>query len=359
MFFTEEVIYGTSHMSADSLFGGWDIANRTIVDAGHAPEITVLTDGSDMFSRYSVHNDGQGGDLVYVIRFDTLTWTNDVPYVSKPWALGENWVNVEGLAFKWQPTFHNNAAARGEAVEDTHVGHFWVGTKEFYLGPLGGGYPGGQVGDAWLGLMRSKPFVMTGNSINLLVGGTNAPGLCVVRLVLEGTGEVLYEETGKGVEEMDRRYWHTHPYDGMTAYIEVQDSSTTGHINVDDIIESYEFIENQTHGTGTGVDKRGFDNELLRIDREPRLGQNSPNPFNPSTSISFQVPSPSAVRIEVYDVAGALVRRLFSRELDAGSHRAEWDGRRDDGTRSSSGVYFYRLIVDDRVVQTRRMVLIK
>ncbi|MFQ5599424.1 MAG: FlgD immunoglobulin-like domain containing protein [Candidatus Krumholzibacteriia bacterium] len=73
------------------------------------------------------------------------------------------------------------------------------------------------------------------------------------------------------------------------------------------------------------------------------LGQNRPNPFNPSTSIDVAVSSPGRVALEVYDVSGRLVRVLHRGPLRPGSHRFVWDGRSDRGNRTASGVYFCQL----------------
>lgn len=73
------------------------------------------------------------------------------------------------------------------------------------------------------------------------------------------------------------------------------------------------------------------------------LRQNSPNPFNPSTAIGFELPSPGAVRLAVYDVRGRWVRTLAEGAMDAGSHTATWDGRDARGVRAGSGLYFYKL----------------
>ena len=89
------------------------------------------------------------------------------------------------------------------------------------------------------------------------------------------------------------------------------------------------------------------------------LHQNVPNPFNPSTTISFTLPEAAAVDLGVYDVSGHLVVRLVDGErLGAGTHRVEWDGRDGAGRSVASGMYFSRLAVGkDRLV--RKMVLLK
>lgn len=86
------------------------------------------------------------------------------------------------------------------------------------------------------------------------------------------------------------------------------------------------------------------------------LEQNSPNPFNPATSIPFVAPEPSQVRLAVYDAKGRLVRVLLDQAMPAGRHQVTWDGTDDAGRPVVSGAYFYRLCVDDRG-EMRRMVL--
>jgi flagellar hook assembly protein FlgD len=87
---------------------------------------------------------------------------------------------------------------------------------------------------------------------------------------------------------------------------------------------------------------------------------NTPNPFNPSTTIRFAVPAganqPYALR--VYDVRGALVRELASGQIGAGTHAVPWDGRDHRGTAVSSGIYLYRLEVGATKL-TGKMALVK
>ncbi len=91
----------------------------------------------------------------------------------------------------------------------------------------------------------------------------------------------------------------------------------------------------------------------------PRLHPCHPNPFNPSTVISFDLPSSSGVRLTVHDTAGRLVRTLLAGQgLDAGRHEVTWDGR-DDGARNlPAGVYHCRLEAAGRV-EARSLTLLK
>jgi len=79
---------------------------------------------------------------------------------------------------------------------------------------------------------------------------------------------------------------------------------------------------------------------------EPRfaLHQNYPNPFNPITVIPFELPYAEIVRLEVYDVSGALVKCLVpGRLLGPGAFFEKWDGTNSNGERVSSGIYYCRL----------------
>ena len=89
------------------------------------------------------------------------------------------------------------------------------------------------------------------------------------------------------------------------------------------------------------------------------LEPNFPNPFRHSTTLSFSLSQPDAVRLAVYDVAGRLVRRLHDgRSLPAGSHEAIWDGIDEAGRLSAPGIYYYRLESTHGSV-SRRMLLLR
>ncbi len=91
------------------------------------------------------------------------------------------------------------------------------------------------------------------------------------------------------------------------------------------------------------------------------LAQNSPNPFNPSTTISYSVPEGQngvQVRLDVYDLRGQRVRSLVNEARDAGTYTVFWNGTDERGGRVASGVYFYRLQAGG-FVQTRKMVMLK
>ncbi|MGB5105601.1 MAG: C25 family cysteine peptidase [Candidatus Zixiibacteriota bacterium] len=94
------------------------------------------------------------------------------------------------------------------------------------------------------------------------------------------------------------------------------------------------------------------------LPQEFALYQNFPNPFNPATTIQFDVPAASEVVIEIYNVVGQLIKTSYNGFVGAGSHEVAWNGANEAGQPVSSGVYFARMI-SDNYVQTIKMSLLK
>ena len=114
-----------------------------------------------------------------------------------------------------------------------------------------------------------------------------------------------------------------------------------------------------TNATYTAI----FTDDITGDEVEPvplvnALHQNHPNPFNPSTTISFSLKSRGHANLAVYDVAGRLVRVLIDGVMEAGPRDVTWDGRDNAGRGVASGVYFYRLEAGE-FIETRKMVLLR
>jgi hypothetical protein len=103
-----------------------------------------------------------------------------------------------------------------------------------------------------------------------------------------------------------------------------------------------------------GVPETGQD----RVPEVTALASIYPNPFNPRTTIAFDLSGSGPVVLSVYDLQGALVRRLVQTDLPAGRHQAVWDGADDSGHRVASGVYMSRLEAGGKV-GLRKMVMLK
>ena len=83
------------------------------------------------------------------------------------------------------------------------------------------------------------------------------------------------------------------------------------------------------------------------------LAQNYPNPFNAQTTIGYQVPKASDVKLEVYNLNGQKVATLVNGIQTAGSHVVTWDA-----SEAASGIYFYKLSAGDHT-SMKRMALLK
>ncbi len=107
-------------------------------------------------------------------------------------------------------------------------------------------------------------------------------------------------------------------------------------------------------GTGsiTGMDDRPT------LPTTNALHQNVPNPFNPVTTIRYNIVDNNHVRLNIYDVAGRLVRTLVNENQRPNYYEVSWDGTNDTGQTVATGIYFYRLTAGN-FIQTRKMLLLK
>jgi hypothetical protein len=94
------------------------------------------------------------------------------------------------------------------------------------------------------------------------------------------------------------------------------------------------------------------------IPRSFELFQNYPNPFNSTTLISYTLSRRAQVRLEVFNIAGQLVKVLVDGEQAAGEHRVSWGGEDSKGRTMPSGIYLYKLSIEGNV-QVKKMVLVK
>ncbi|MBU2493873.1 MAG: T9SS type A sorting domain-containing protein [Bacteroidetes bacterium] len=90
------------------------------------------------------------------------------------------------------------------------------------------------------------------------------------------------------------------------------------------------------------------------LPNEYKLEQNYPNPFNPSTKIKFSLPEAGNVRLEVYNILGQKVTSLINRQMNPGVYEKDFNA-----VTLSSGVYIYRLQVNNKFVEIKKMMLIK
>jgi hypothetical protein len=182
----------------------------------------------------------------------------------------------------------------------------------------------------------------------------------MARVVAKGEGVVL----GKETNIMQIEYYLAPDSSDTTGldryYDEIADgfglifrvfAEYTGEIHLVGAI-----INDTLYGKVTSVSVKEKENNLpLSI----KLYQNYPNPFNPSTTISFEIYELMNISLIIYDVLGKEIYRLIdNKEFNTGEHRVVWNGLKENGGKAASGIYFYRLITDSKVL-SRSMILLK
>ena len=106
-----------------------------------------------------------------------------------------------------------------------------------------------------------------------------------------------------------------------------------------------------------------FSSEMVLVDTENipssfNLYPNFPNPFNPSTKISYDLAEDSHVEIEIFDMKGRLINNLVSKIQNSGKQYVIWNGVDYSGKNVSAGIYIYQLKAGENIF-SRKMVLMK
>ncbi|UCH85525.1 MAG: T9SS type A sorting domain-containing protein [Candidatus Latescibacterota bacterium] len=164
--------------------------------------------------------------------------------------------------------------------------------------------------------------------------------------VLDSTEITIVDNTSPLGRWTKHRMYVTSPAGAVSVSVYVlfiQPTDQNGAIWVDDL----ELVK---------LDPTGIADGPQPIDIE--LHQNHPNPFNPTTTISFTLPVAQHAKVEIFDAKGARVRVLFDDMGYAGLNNVSWNGTDANGNRVASGAYFYRLTSGASKV-TRKMVLLK
>jgi hypothetical protein len=141
----------------------------------------------------------------------------------------------------------------------------------------------------------------------------------------------------------------------------IDDSDTRNDVIAKDIAENI----NEGQTVRAGIIPLGTDDiayaprpEDTTVPDAPALGQIFPNPFNPTTTIHFFLPTSATVDLRIYNISGSLVQTLVVGSKAAGSHTVMLDGRGVNGNTLASGIYFVRLTAGGREM-TKQIVMLK
>jgi hypothetical protein len=130
-----------------------------------------------------------------------------------------------------------------------------------------------------------------------------------------------------------------------------------------EVTEGEKFLRVQTVQAGYNIERITFESVTSSID-DPiildqfMLGEPYPNPFNPNVNINLSVTKPGKHRVVIYSIKGENVREWNYRLLDEGDHILHWNGLDQDGRPVTSGVYFFRVINENRN-RSRKMILLR
>jgi Secretion system C-terminal sorting domain len=86
--------------------------------------------------------------------------------------------------------------------------------------------------------------------------------------------------------------------------------------------------------------------------------KNYPNPFNPVTTISFEIGESGKAQVEIFNAKGQKVKTLLDDNLDIGAHSVDWTGNDSNNKRVSSGIYFYKVSVNGKQ-KIKKMLMLK
>jgi hypothetical protein len=107
-------------------------------------------------------------------------------------------------------------------------------------------------------------------------------------------------------------------------------------------------------GIGTGVDNE----RVANVIRTFSLLQNFPNPFNPTTTIEYQLPKTGIVRIKIFNINGQLVKAFEIKDQNSGTHAVVWDGKNNGGQNVATGMYICQVAFENSVL-AKKMLFIK
>ena len=120
----------------------------------------------------------------------------------------------------------------------------------------------------------------------------------------------------------------------------------------------FKYVKLVRGGTGNWTAVFNQNNPTPNLPESLTLFQNFPNPFNPSTRISYSLPTKSRVQLDIYDSLGRHVKTLINQVQSPGEYQVVWDGTNEAGEKVASGNYFYVVKAGDSV-QARKAIFLK
>ena len=374
--FTADYVYGYDVEAMAQGYGGADIVVGSVklnyrVDGGSFNEVTMSDGGGGMYTA-SIPAQSQGSVVEYYVYAEDVNGNDGSAPFNAP---GDLYYFETGESFT-HPMDADRGWTAGAADDDASTGH-WVRVDPYPTSSQPGDDHSAVGTDCWITgqqqpgdsdgandvdggktTLFSPPYDMTGAE-SLTFGywrwysndqGSD-PGndYWDVELGNDDVWEVL-EHTNVSSNawvEMNFDFFSYYGSAGLVQLRFVASDEGSGSL-VEGGVDDFYIV---------GVfDATGVDGEVLPF--SVKLSQNVPNPFNPKTDIAFAITQSGPVSLKVYDVAGRLLSVLVDEILEAGEHASTWNGRDMEGRPQSSGVYFYQLQAEGKVM-AKRMVILK
>ena len=304
-----------------SLYNG-GVPSNPMIDTYHDAG-TVKYDSKDNVTIYYPLNEGK--DLVVygneynnsevftgeIQGMDTASWVSDSWRSSNGTIYGATWVNYEPPAFKWVDSKKDTINITKDNLATSYTFE-WTKSNDF---------------DGVSYMLHAKIGSTPWQEINEDIEGTSF--------------ESIYEEFLEGAFE---------PFPTVNAVTVAFTMDVTDGIDTTKMADDPKLIYIRRYDYLSTIDEQ--------IPTSFALHENYPNPFNPTTTLRFDLPEISDVRVVIYNMLGQKVKTFNMNSISAGSHSIKWNATNDLGDPIGAGVYLYQLQAQE-FVKTRKMVLLK
>lgn len=355
--------YGSSNNDAGSaivntLDGGYALLGQTMPSSGIGKEIYLIkinSDGTKQWEKtFGSNNGADASDLIqladgsFLIVGYTTIGSDFQIYVIK--------TNDSGNII-WEKNYGGANADYGYGIEKLADGNFIIcgytaskgaGGRDGYLLKINSN--GDLIWDKTFGFEHSDEFkgIVETNNGNLIAVGSSVQKI---------TPQNNYTDSYMVITDKDGNQLKSYLIGGdlNDNFSKIHQTNDGGYITVGSS-ESYSKSSDihliKTDENGLITDVRNDDNI---ISNSYQLFQNYPNPFNPETTIKFTIPeiNKSNVKLKLYDILGNELETIIDKQLNAGTYEYKFNA-----SHLSSGIYFYQLISDNKII-TKKMVLLK
>ncbi|KAA3598429.1 MAG: T9SS C-terminal target domain-containing protein [Calditrichaeota bacterium] len=230
--------------------------------------------------------------------------------------------------------------------------HLYANTRKFVIGV-------GYINELYFSATDGQP--MSWQKQNWQINGQEVDK--IYSFWANGNGFLLFRGIEITINNSPKTIFYSNDFGQNWQPIETTISGTSG--------ENIDYL-NFVSSNGYAFSKKGdlfyrfdlnqvitsIDSEKLQIPTKFSLSQNYPNPFNPTTRIEFAIPQVSNVQLQIFNVKGRLVKELANSKMNVGFYNFDWNGTDSNGTKVSSGIYFYKLETEG-FIQTKKMILLK